>query len=233
MRELLLVRYGEIFLKGLNRPYFIRALVRKIRYAVRDLGAQVWVHDGRIFVNGFEDLDECVRRVTRVFGVHSVCPAVEMERDDFDASLAHAFANAGKPIFGICLGIQTLNKAFGGTLEEMFKKRTQVEHLFREHLCLTTEGSVTRSLFGDTFPINSRHQICVDRVADGFIVTALSPDGIVEEMRHETLPIYGFQYHPERMRGEYPEPPDGPDMTRLFAWFVEQCKKGRKRNETD
>ena len=85
MRELLLVRYGEIFLKGLNRPYFIRALVRKIRYAVRDLGAEVWVHDGRIFVNGFDDLDECVNRVTRVFGVHSVCPAVEMDREDFDA----------------------------------------------------------------------------------------------------------------------------------------------------
>ena len=40
MQELLLVRYGEIFLKGLNRPYFIRALVRKIRYAVRGLGAE-------------------------------------------------------------------------------------------------------------------------------------------------------------------------------------------------
>ena len=85
MRELLLVRYGEIFLKGLNRPYFIRALVRKIRYAVRDLGAEVWVHDGRIFVNGFEDADLCIERVRRVFGVHSVCPAVEMDREDFDA----------------------------------------------------------------------------------------------------------------------------------------------------
>ncbi len=85
MRELLLVRYGEIFLKGLNRPYFIRALVRKVRHAVRDLGAQVWVHDGRIFVHGFEDLDACVDRVTRVFGVHSVCPAVEMPKEDFDA----------------------------------------------------------------------------------------------------------------------------------------------------
>ncbi len=85
MRELLLVRYGEIFLKGLNRPYFIRALVRKVRHAVRDLGAQVWVHDGRIFVHGFEDLDACVDRVTRVFGVHSVCPAVEMPKEDFEA----------------------------------------------------------------------------------------------------------------------------------------------------
>ncbi len=85
MRELLLVRYGEIFLKGLNRPYFIRALVRKIRYAVRGLGAEVWVHDGRIFVCGFSDLETCIERVTKVFGVHSVSPAVEMPKEDFDA----------------------------------------------------------------------------------------------------------------------------------------------------
>ena len=90
MRELLLVRYGEIFLKGLNRPYFIRALVRKIRYAVCGLGAEVWVHDGRIFVRGFSDTDECISRVTKVFGVHSVCPAVEMPKEDFEAICAQA-----------------------------------------------------------------------------------------------------------------------------------------------
>ena len=90
MQNLLLVRYGEIFLKGLNRPYFIRALVRKIRYAVRGLGAEVWVHDGRIFVRGFSDPEECIARVTRVFGVHSVCPAVEMPKEDFDAVCCQA-----------------------------------------------------------------------------------------------------------------------------------------------
>ena len=90
MTELLLVRYGEIFLKGLNRPYFIRALVRKVRYAVRGLGAEVWVHDGRIFVRGFSDLEECISRVTKVFGVHSVCPAVEMPKEDFDSICVHA-----------------------------------------------------------------------------------------------------------------------------------------------
>lgn len=85
MRELLLVRYGEIFLKGLNRPYFMRALVKKIRYAVYELGGKVWLHDGRIFVSDFSDLDLCIERVTKVFGVHSVCPAVEMPKDDFEA----------------------------------------------------------------------------------------------------------------------------------------------------
>ena len=90
MKELLLVRYGEIFLKGLNRPYFIRALVRKIRYALRGTGSSVQVHDGRILVEGFEDLELVIDRVTRVFGVHSVCPAVEMPKEDFDALCVQA-----------------------------------------------------------------------------------------------------------------------------------------------
>ena len=92
MQDLLLVRYGEIFLKGLNRPYFIRALVRKIRYAVRGMGADVHVHDGRIFVRGFSDLDTVIDRITRVFGVHSVSPAVEMPKEDFDAVCDQAIA---------------------------------------------------------------------------------------------------------------------------------------------
>jgi len=85
MRELLLVRFGEIFLKGLNRPYFIRELVKKIKHAVKELGGNVWVNDSRIFVSDFTDQEECIRRVTKVFGVHSVCPAIEMPKDDFEA----------------------------------------------------------------------------------------------------------------------------------------------------
>ncbi len=90
MRELLLVRYGEIFLKGLNRPFFMRALVKNIRESVKSLGAEVWLHDGRIFVADFEDMEACIARVTKVFGVHSVCPAIEMEKEDFEAIAAQA-----------------------------------------------------------------------------------------------------------------------------------------------
>ncbi len=90
MRELLLVRYGEIFLKGQNRPVFMRALVKRIKHAVKDLGATVYLNDSRIFVTDYDDQDEAIRRVTKVFGVHSVCPAVEMPKEDFDAVAAQA-----------------------------------------------------------------------------------------------------------------------------------------------
>lgn len=91
MRRLLLVRFGEIHLKGLNRPYFIQKLVSHIKHAVQDIGGRVWVTDGRIFVSD-ADMKTCIDRVTRVFGVHSVSPAVEMDKADFSAICAQAVA---------------------------------------------------------------------------------------------------------------------------------------------
>lgn len=81
MQKVLLVRMGEIFLKGDNRSQFIAALAKRIRYAVRPLGGTVEVTQGRLFVRGTEDFDECIRKVCRVFGVHSVSPAYEVEKD--------------------------------------------------------------------------------------------------------------------------------------------------------
>ena len=85
MRELILVRYGEIFLKGLNRPYFLRALVNKVKQAVADLGADVFLKDSRIFVENARDTEEAISRISRVFGVHSLCTACEIEKDSFDS----------------------------------------------------------------------------------------------------------------------------------------------------
>ena len=99
MRELLLVRYGEVFLKGQNRPFFLRKLVDHVREAVSGVGGRVFLSDGRIYVSDFTDMDECIRRVTRVFGIHSVSPAVEMEKDDFEAICAQA-AKMMEPLSG-------------------------------------------------------------------------------------------------------------------------------------
>ena len=56
MEQLLLVRYGEIYLKGLNRPYFLKALVSRVREAVGDSGDKVWLKDARIYVGGIQDM---------------------------------------------------------------------------------------------------------------------------------------------------------------------------------
>lgn len=87
MRDVLLVRYGEVFLKGANRPHFLKVLTDNVKKAVKPIGGRVWLSDSRIYVSDFEDLQDCISRVTKVFGVYSVSPAVEMEKD-FDAIAA-------------------------------------------------------------------------------------------------------------------------------------------------
>ncbi|NLF26701.1 MAG: tRNA 4-thiouridine(8) synthase ThiI [Clostridiales bacterium] len=81
MRDVLLVRFGEVHLKGQNRPYFLKALTDNVKRAVKPLGGHVWLSDSRIYVSGVDDIRAAAERVRRVFGVHSVSPAVEMEKD--------------------------------------------------------------------------------------------------------------------------------------------------------
>jgi thiamine biosynthesis protein ThiI len=85
LREVLQVRFSEIYLKGLNRPYFLRMLVERVRNAVKAVGGCVWLSDSRVYVSDATDMAEAVRRVTRVFGVHSVCRSLELPKEDFQA----------------------------------------------------------------------------------------------------------------------------------------------------
>lgn len=84
MKHLLLVRYGEVHLKGLNRPYFIRALMQQVRAVLRPLpGIRLWQGEGRFYVEDYpvEREEEVAQAVCRVFGVHSVSPAVGVDKD--------------------------------------------------------------------------------------------------------------------------------------------------------
>lgn len=83
MEQVLLIRYDEIHLKGLNRPFFERKLIEGIKHSLSGLNATVHKEQGRIFVYGIaaEERDEAVDRLTRVFGVHSISPAVGVEKD--------------------------------------------------------------------------------------------------------------------------------------------------------
>jgi len=77
---IILVRYGEIHLKGLNRPYFERALVRNMKRALDDFpDALVSRGEGRFYVKGFaeEDGPAVMRALSFVFGIHSMSPAFE------------------------------------------------------------------------------------------------------------------------------------------------------------
>ena len=85
MRDILLVRFGEVHLKGQNRPQFLRVLVDHVRHAARSFGGRVWLSDSRIYVSDMTDAKRCAEKVAHVFGIHSVSQAVEMEKEDFEA----------------------------------------------------------------------------------------------------------------------------------------------------
>ncbi|MBQ7278188.1 MAG: tRNA 4-thiouridine(8) synthase ThiI [Clostridia bacterium] len=83
MNSALVVKYAEIHLKGLNRPYFERKLVEKIEEVLSDAHPRVVREQGRIFVYDLpeENMDEYAKRLQKVFGIHSVCIAACCEKD--------------------------------------------------------------------------------------------------------------------------------------------------------
>ena len=144
------------------------------------------------------------------------------KRRQFDQALFWSYYQKKKPILGICLGHQMINYYLGGTLEGDFRFRTGVEHMLYPHRVRTEKESVLSALFGEVFWVNSRHNDKIDRLAEELYATAWSEDGVIEAFEHKELPIYGVEWHPERMRGEFREPVQGPDMTKLFTWFIRQ-----------
>ena len=99
MTELLLVKYSEIHLKGQNRPYFQNLLLKRVKESVRLFTRDVQLYDSRIFIRGILDKEAAMEAVRKVFGVHAVCPAVEMEKADFDA-ICRAAAQIMAPLSG-------------------------------------------------------------------------------------------------------------------------------------
>ena len=150
------------------------------------------------------------------------------KRDPLDEALFHAFEKAGKPVLGICRGQQNINVFLGGTLAKKFKLTDGVEHLMHKHEIIAEPDSLIGRLFGEKFITNSRHNNRIDQLADSLKVTARSHDGVIEAVEHQSLPIYAVQWHPERMRGDLPDPFDGPDTTVLFQKFSEICLEQRK-----
>ena len=83
-----LLKYGEIGIKGKNRYLFEDALVRQVRYALKDVEGTFTVYksQARIYVDceGEYDYDDTVEHLKRVFGLVGICPVVRIEDQGFD-----------------------------------------------------------------------------------------------------------------------------------------------------
>jgi len=83
MNEVILVRYGEIHLKGLNRPHFEKLLRDAMVRALKPCpGASVSRGEGRYYVRGAQNPADALCRLQKVFGIHSISPALEVEKEE-------------------------------------------------------------------------------------------------------------------------------------------------------
>lgn len=127
------------------------------------------------------------------------CNDLDTLRDLAELELIWQFISKNKPIIAICRGLQVLNVYFGGTLLQDIKNHSQIngEDIKHKIICLKN-GILTN--YKQKIIVNSAHHQAVDKLGNNLIVDSISIDGIIESFYHKKLPIYAFQFHPERLK---------------------------------
>lgn len=156
---------------------------------------------------------------------------LEPERDALELALMERFTAAGKPILGICRGMQTINVFFGGTLCQEVPGHSALGKIDRLHT-VHTAASPLDALYGRCAVVNSAHHQAADRLGSGLRAVQWTADGVAEALCHETLPVWAVQWHPERLRGA-----GRADGQRLFQAFLALCRESenfaKSGRETD
>ena len=124
-------------------------------------------------------------------------------------SVLDTFAKSGKPVFGICRGLQVINVYFGGTLFLDIPGHRLGDTGW--HSVRRIDGCMLDG-FDKTFSVNSYHHQAIDRPGSGLIISARAEDGTVEAIESENSRVFAVQWHPERMLNG-----NGADIFRIFA----------------
>lgn len=176
-----------------------------------------------ILLAGGDDFDPAAYGEER----NGTSETMDPRRQENDLALATAARTHGIPTLGICLGLQSMNIAAGGTLIQDIASslETEIDHAsepsdrHRHEILIENGTKLANIVGGGEHNVNSSHHQAIGRVADGLHITALAPDGIVEGLEDPSLPFYvGVQWHPEDMAEET-------DASTLFRAFVEAAKK--------
>ena len=125
------------------------------------------------------------------------------------------------PIFGVCLGLQSIGQAFGGRVVRaptpMHGKVSTITH---------RASGIFRGL-NDSFAATRYHSLVVDRAGcpEALTVTA-EADGLIMGLEHASLPVHGVQFHPESILSQH-----GTQILRNFldiaaAWNAGRDKRG-------
>ncbi len=160
--------------------------------------------------------------------LHPKAELVNAARFDMEWALLRAFEARRKPILGICYGCQLLNVWRGGSLYQhlpdlpsvtLKHQRASKEEPFPRHFVeVTPDSRLAQSLGQARFESVSAHHQAIRAAGRGLVITAYSPDGVVEAIEAPDHPfLIGVQWHPER-------DPDAPATRALFESFVNACR---------
>jgi putative glutamine amidotransferase len=160
---------------------------------------------------------------------------MDPRRQSNDLTLAKLARERGIPTLGICLGMQVMNVAAGGTLVQDIDSamETEIRHASEpedrgRHDVIVEKGTRLGEILREhELNVNSSHHQAVARVGEGLRVTALAPDGVVEGLEDPKHPFYvGVQWHPEDMTGE-------DSASTLFGAFIEAAREYATRRKRD
>jgi putative glutamine amidotransferase len=184
--------------------------------------------DGLLLAGGY-DCDPAAYGEER----HATVEAMDARRQQNDLALAKVARDRGIPTLGICLGVQVMNVAAGGTLIQDIGSQveTDIEHASvpedrARHDVMIERATRLGAILGEReYNVNSSHHQAIRDVGDGLRVTAHAPDGIVEGLEDPKHPFYlGVQWHPEDM-------PSEDSASKIFGAFVEAARAYAKRRE--
>ena len=138
---------------------------------------------------------------------------VNQPRDAWEFLVLDEAVKRRLPVIGICRGCQLINVYFGGTLwQDLPSERpSEIAHRgkdARHDIRIAAGSRLARILGVEGIQVNSSHHQAVKDLAPGFRAVAFAPDGVVEAIESETLPVVGVQFHPEKLfaqknRGEF------------------------------
>lgn len=162
---------------------------------------------------------------------HAKLGPVAPLRDDAELAMARWAVAEGKPLFGVCRGIQVLNVALGGTLYQDIPSQIdgalahdrsyeRKDWSFLAHeIRLAPDSRLCRWLGVERLMVNSLHHQAVRKVAPGLRAVAWSADGVIEAVEGvDERFIVGVQCHPEALQDSA-----DPRWRRVFAAFVQHC----------
>lgn len=187
-----------------------------------DVNTYLQIADGILFSGGPDIEPAC-------YGEHILNDTVSkaLARDEEEFQLFSAFYQSGKPIFGICRGIQLINVALGGSLYQDIPSQipTEIVHSANGTHKVEVSNALYELFRKKTLVVNSYHHQCIKKLSDGLIANAISEDGLIEGIESPNGQIFAVQWHPERISGAL-QCGERDDMMPFFEEIVRRTKKG-------